>query len=131
MSPVSFTAKGHPNIQATHPRTFEFTREDHCTLRGDCIVGVSANFSLAALKSLFSCKRIRIAMRCGSLEEIAHAEINPQFTDPMEFVVRIGEFISERTFATRADTSAAEFSPQFRIAIRNPEAMIQVTITPE
>lgn len=131
MSAISFTAKGHPNIQATHPRTFEFTREDHCTLRGDCIVGVSANFSLDSFRPILTCKRVRITMRCGDFMETTHAEVNPEFTDPKEFVVRIGEFISARTFATRADMSAVEFSPQFRLAIRDPESVITITITPE
>ena len=36
-------AWGHPNISARNRTTFEFTKENHLTPRGDCIVGIRAN----------------------------------------------------------------------------------------
>ena len=36
-------AKGHPNISAKNKKTFEITKENWLTERGDCIVAVGAN----------------------------------------------------------------------------------------
>lgn len=128
---VRFTARGHPNILATHNRTFEFTKDPMCTPRGDCVVGVAANFSLEQLKPLLRNKRIEIALECDGIREIAHVDVNPAFCHPTEFVVRMGEFRSDRTFAVRADKAAADFSAEFRRALRNPDARITVTLRAE
>ena len=129
MDTVTFTARGHPNIHAAHDRTFEFTKEEHCTPQGDCIVGVSATFTCEQLKPLLRAAQIKITMRCGALEEVVSAVPNPDFAHPSEFVVRIGEFSSDRTFAIRANKAASDFSPAFRTALRDSAAMITVTIT--
>ena len=49
---MKFTAYGHPYITATHKNTFEFTREKHLTLKGDCIIGVNVDYTLAELQKL-------------------------------------------------------------------------------
>ncbi len=46
-----FTCFGHENITARHKTTLEFTKEEELSLKGDCIIGVKADFSLAQLKS--------------------------------------------------------------------------------
>ena len=45
-----FYAFGHPNIQATHKTTLEFTKDEYVSLRGDCIIGIDADFDLKSLK---------------------------------------------------------------------------------
>ena len=47
---MKFTAYGHPNITARHKTTLEFTKDKELSLRGDCIVGVKADFSLSEIK---------------------------------------------------------------------------------
>jgi len=42
-----FKARGHPNVRATHRSTFEITKDDYLTPRGDCIVGVESEASAA------------------------------------------------------------------------------------
>ena len=42
----SFTAYGHKNILATHKTTIEFTKDKELSLKGNCIVGVRADFDL-------------------------------------------------------------------------------------
>ena len=60
-----FKAYGHPNITAKHKTTLEFTKDENLSLRGDCIVGVKADFSLSEIKkfikSLLS-KKIKIVI---------------------------------------------------------------------
>ena len=41
--------RGHPNVLSLHSRTLEITKEDHLSLRGDCIVGVNATKACADL----------------------------------------------------------------------------------
>ncbi len=38
-------AKGHPNVKATHKTTFEITKENWLTPRGDCIIAIKASKS--------------------------------------------------------------------------------------
>ena len=45
-----FHAYGHPNILATHKTTLEFTKDSELSLKGDCIVGVKADFDLNEIK---------------------------------------------------------------------------------
>jgi len=47
---LAFTARGHEHILATHRSTLAFTREDWLTMRGDCIVAVSADFEEKSLR---------------------------------------------------------------------------------
>lgn len=128
---VTFTAYGHPNIRAMHDRTFEFTKERACTPRGDCIVGVAADFTLAQLKPLLKADTLRFEISCNGISEVVHATPNQVFSDAHELVVRIGEFASARTFATRADKSSAQFSPALRTALQIPGTKIKIDITQE
>ena len=47
---------GHPNIQSLHAKTIEITKDEHLTLRGDCIIGVKANKACADLDESFKHK---------------------------------------------------------------------------
>src|SRR3989338_1936795 len=47
----SFTCCGHENVTARHKTTLEFTKDNELSLKGDCIVGVKADFSLKGIKS--------------------------------------------------------------------------------
>ncbi len=46
----SFICYGHKNITAKHKTTLEFTKERDLSLKGDCIVGVKADFDLLQLR---------------------------------------------------------------------------------
>ena len=48
----SFNCYGHENITARHKTTLEFTKDRDLSLKGDCIIGVKADFSLPQLKNL-------------------------------------------------------------------------------
>ena len=52
-----FIAYGHPNILGTHKTAIEFTKDKDVSLRGNCIVGVKADFDLGELKEFI--KKIR------------------------------------------------------------------------
>ena len=46
-------AKGHRNIRALHPTTFELTKDEEVTERGDCIIGVGLDKAVADLDPHF------------------------------------------------------------------------------
>ncbi len=148
----SFTCYGHDNITAKHKTTLEFTKDKDIELEGDCIVGVRADFSLVQLKkfikSLGNNKKITIIIKtmnnsCNNkninniikdkddnnkIIEKIRAEINPNFNSDKEMVIRKTDFISERTFATRADKAASEFSERLVNILKSSESMLTVSI---
>ena len=46
----SFICCGHENITCRHKTTLEFTKDSELSLKGDCIVGVKADFSIKEIK---------------------------------------------------------------------------------
>ena len=112
-----FSAYGHPNILATHKTTFEFTKDDELSLNGDCIVGVNVDFDLKEIKKMINNsknKKIKITIKTISkskkIQEIIFAEVNPNFNDDKELVIRKTDFVSERTFAIKTDKAAFDLN---------------------
>lgn len=110
-----FHAYSHPNILATHKTTLEFTKDKEVSLKGDCIVGVNANFDLSKIKEFIkNAKNNKISITIETISKITKiketilAEINPYFNSDKELVIRKTDFISERTFAIGADKAAFE-----------------------
>jgi len=113
-----FIAYGHPNILATHKTTLEFTKDKEVSLKGDCIVGVNADFELSKIKQFIKNtknNKISIAIQIISknkkhkkTKEKIFAEINPNFNSDEELVIRKTDFLSDRTFAINADKAAFE-----------------------
>ncbi|MBI4451302.1 DUF371 domain-containing protein [Candidatus Woesearchaeota archaeon] len=103
-----FTAKGHPSVKALHKTTLEFTKDENLTDEGDCIVGIKATFDKEKLKQEMQGKdSITVTITAGRLSDVVRAIPNPLFDDDRELVIRMGEHASPRTFAVRADKSAA------------------------
>lgn len=114
----SFNCYGHENITARHKTTLEFTKDAEMRLEGDCIVGVNADFSLSQLKkfikSLKGNNTVTITIETlnegNKIIEKINAEINPNFNSDREMVIRKTDFISERTFAIKANKAAFELN---------------------
>ena len=124
----SFSAKGHRNVLSEHRTTLEFTKEKELTLKGDCILGVEADFSLAELKKFLGFGRIRIRIEAGGEAEEITATPNRTFSSDEEIVIRKSDFSSERTFATKADKAASDIGRKLVDALRKGEkASIEIT----
>ncbi len=127
-----FNAYGHPNILAAHKTTLEFTKDNELTLNGDCIVGVKADFDFGKIKEFIKNsknKKISIIIKTPDgkyLEEI-NAELNPKFNSDREMVIRKTDFISERTFAVRADKAALELDRRL-IGVLKQENKVIISI---
>jgi uncharacterized protein len=117
---VELRAKGHRNVLSTHRNTFEFTQEEHLTPRGDCIVAVAADKTMADLPEEFKAALrredagIEITIECGGQAEKVTASGSPKLllTHPTDFVIRRSDFICARTLAVRADKAAVDLSRQ-------------------
>lgn len=126
----SFTAWGHENITARHKRTLEFTKDAELSLDGDCILGVSANFSIYDLKELIKeGKNLKMVITVGDISDEVVFETNPEFNDKKEIVVRIGDFISDRTFGIKANKACADLKKELVEGLRNPAQKVDVLIT--
>lgn len=124
-----FACQGHPNIKAAHSATIEVTKDPNLSPRGDCIIGVRADFDTKRLQRfLEGAARLEIVITCDEFTEIIKADHNPSFIADKEIVIRRGPFTSERTLATGADRACVDLSRDFVEMIKDPNAVILVGI---
>ena len=126
-----FHAYGHPNILGTHKATLEFTKEEELSIKGDCIVGVKSDFELKGLKEFIKrlkSKKISITISNGKIHETMSAEINPDFDDDREFVVRKTNFASKRTFATSSNKAAFDLNRNLMNFLKEKSSKISVLL---
>ena len=133
----SFTCYGHENITARHKTTLEFTKDMEMGLKGDCIIGVKADFSLIQLKKFIkSLNNNKIAITIQTINnnsknkivERINAEINPNFNSDREMVIRKTNFVSDRTFAIRADKAAFELNRDLIKNISNGKQKVTISL---
>lgn len=128
----AFTAWGHPNIRATHPTTLMFTKDPECTAKGDCIVGVRADFDSSVLKGyLCDAGKVKIiisALGGGKATVEIYAVANQNFGDTREVVIRRTDYLSDRTLAIRATKAANGLGIDFVKLLKDPSTEIGVTL---
>ncbi len=130
-------ARGHRNIRATHRSTFEITREDMLTPRGDCIVAVSANKALKDLDPALRNKirsgwAVAVLISVGGLWDIAigHGDPRLDLEDPVRIVVRKSMYISTNTLMIRSDKAASDLRRDLiDLLRRGGEAAIYVIVS--
>ena len=128
-----FNAFGHPNMLATHKTTLEFTKDENLSLKGDCIVGVNADFEPEKIKKFIKgCRngRIKIIIQSEdkSITEIVEAELNPNFCDENEIVIRKADFSSGRTLAIRSNKAAFNLKRDLIVYLKAKKNKLVVTI---
>ncbi|MBW3000125.1 DUF371 domain-containing protein [Candidatus Woesearchaeota archaeon] len=122
-----FHAFGHKNILSTHPTTLEFTKDSEVTKKGNCIVGIKADFSVAELRKFKG--KVKISIKVESIEDELTAEINPKFNDSHELVIRKSDFISGRTFAIKANKASSDLKKGLVEKFKIPGKKIEVTVS--
>lgn len=127
----TFTAYGHPNIKATHFKTLEFTKDDALTERGDCIIGIRANFQLEELKKFDG----KVKFICSVIDENGQkifsefkATTNKNFNSDEELVLRKSSFESDRTFGFNLNRGASRLDRRIVKLMQNPESKMTVTV---
>ena len=104
---ISFAAFGHENVKASHKNTIEFTKDKELTPKGDCILGVNANFDLGKIKEFIKNKdKLKCSVSVDGISDEFEFIPNQDFNDKHEIVFRLGEFKSDRTLGVRADKAA-------------------------
>lgn len=117
---ISF--KGHRNIMATHRSTLEITKDEHLTLRGDCIIGVSADKACHDLSPQFKerlkCSMVKVMLIVGEYEYgfNSYGDKYLRLEDKHEIVIRKSNYICARTLSIRSE----------RASIDIPREMIQL-----
>ncbi|MFH2020913.1 MAG: DUF371 domain-containing protein [archaeon] len=119
---------GHPNVMATHNTTFEFTKDQNLSPKGDCIIGVRADFTPEDILRLLKKEEIKIIITVDDLKEEITALVNKDFSDEHEIVIRIGEHASKRTLGLRADKAAIHLDRKMIEKLKNPETVGRVEI---
>ena len=125
---MKFVICGHINMMATHHSTLEFTKDKNLTKRGDCIIGVNADFSYEDLVKLINKENITITISLGELKETIKAKINKTFNHKHEIVIRKKDFLSDRTFGIYSDKAAIDLDRKLIEKLKNPKAKAIVEI---
>ncbi len=129
-------AFGHNLIKSTHKTTFEITKDEHLTERGDCIIAVKANKSARDLSREFkeAAKKpnseITIIVEVEGDVEIVKAFGSPylMFAHPAEMVVRKSNYVCGRTIAIKATKAACDLSREIVRKLQNPEQKVKITL---
>ena len=131
------TAYGHELIRATHETTFEITKKDSLTPRGDCIIAVRADKSVADLSREFKelAKRrdaeITILIESDGEMEIVKAHGDPRltFTHSEDIVIRKSKYTCSRTLAIKANKAAKDLSRRLIKNLQSSDKKAKITLT--
>ncbi len=131
------TFHGHPLIQARHRTTFEITRDETITRRGDCIIGVRANKACMdldpVLKGLLqrdqTIVKLKLVINGMAYQILGKGDKRLSLTSTMEMVARTSGFASARTIAVKCDRAASDLPRSIIHALKNPEAVGRLIIS--
>lgn len=122
-----FNVKGHENILGTHETTLEFTKDKELTKRGNCIIGVRADFDSEKLKDFVAInknKKILVEISSGKENDYFVCFINKEFKSKDQMVFRTSDFISERTLGIKATKSSLELKRSLMDSIAKEGAVV-------
>ncbi|MEM0385309.1 MAG: DUF371 domain-containing protein [Nitrososphaeria archaeon] len=131
---------GHKHISAKHPTTFEITKEDYLTPKGDCIIGINSSKScydlLPEVKNSLKNDNVEVVLTIVVDKEIfkvfAKGSSKLILFDKKSIVVRKSDYICPRTLAIKSTASAKDF-PRNLIKLlqkRDSEGMMIIEVLP-
>ncbi len=129
---------GHPNVQSLHARTVEITKEEHLTLRGDCIIGVRAEKACADVdekikrKLARSGSHVKIEIIVGNdVCEISGAgDERLTLENKHDIVIRKTNFVCPRTLSVRCDKASSDIPRGMVKALQDPgtKGIFRITV---
>jgi len=130
---------GHTNIRSVHPRTIEITKDPNLTVRGDCIVGISANKSCSDLSEILqrllkadsSIANIEIMAGNTSFKVSGHGNRGLLLSNSNDIVIRKSKFICPRTMSIGCDRASSDIPREMILSLQNPETKGVFRITVE
>jgi hypothetical protein len=110
------TFRGHPNVQSLHAKTVEITRDEHLTLRGDCIIGVRASKGCAdldeplkrRLRANVSLVKIEIMVGGETFTIAGRGDERLSLLNQHDIVIRKTNFACPRTVSVRCDKASSD-----------------------
>jgi hypothetical protein len=110
------TFYGHPNVQSLHRKTVEITKDDHLTLKGDCIIGVRASKACVDLDGELrrwlrsNDSVVTIEIMVGSESFVIKGKGDERFTlqNSHDIVIRKTSFVCPRTMSVRCDRASSD-----------------------
>ena len=116
MTEDEITFRGHPNVLSLHGRTLEITKDDHLSVKGDCIIGVSANKACADLHEAIrnGVKRpgavvkveIIVGNECFSIQGLGDNRLS--LMNNHDIVIRKTQFACPRTLSVKCDRASID-----------------------
>ena len=108
---------GHELVKGTHKSTFEITKENFLSHKGDCILGIRSSKACSdlnpilrkALKNDNACVNLSFYVKEQTFNVVAHGSANLTLSDDKSMVVRTSNFKCPRTLAINASASALDF----------------------
>jgi uncharacterized protein len=136
---IAFWALGHANIQASHPTTLMFTKDIHVSKKGDCILAMTADKSVADLSAQFKEQlrklnaKVTVTIEAGNFKEKIKAFGSPKLClcHPTDIVIRKSDYICNRTLAIYADKSAIDLQRGLVEKLQDPNQKVKVTLEVE
>ncbi len=130
---------GHPNVQSLHGKTVEITKDEHLTLRGDCIIGVRASKACAdlheALKRRLTSNDsvVRIEVVVGNETFVINGKGDERLSlqNPHDIVIRKTNFVCPRTMSVRCDKASSDVPRKIVKMLQDKEAKGIFRITVE
>jgi uncharacterized protein len=132
------TFYGHPNVRALHAKTIEITKDEHLTLRGDCIIGVRANKACAdldealkhRLKSNSVVVRIEIMVANESFLITGMGDHRLSMLNPNDIVIRRTNFACPRTMSVLCNKASSEVPRNMveRLQDRDTKGVFRITV---
>jgi len=129
---------GHPNVQSLHAKTIEITKEEHMTLRGDCIIGVRADKACAGLDEALKHKlrsnsaivRIEVIVGTESFLITGVGDERLNLLSSQHIVIRKTNFVCPRTMSVRCDKASLELPRKMvkMLQDRDRKAIFRITV---
>lgn len=129
-------AFGHKNVQASHKTTFEVTKENHLSKKGDCIIAVGADKGLREFSEDFKALMRRekavltILIEAGGISDAVKAHGSPalSFADPTDMVIRKSNYVCDRTLAVKSNKAACDLSRHLVDMLKIPGQPVKITL---
>jgi hypothetical protein len=107
---------GHPNVQSFHARTIEVTKDEHLSLKGDCIIGVRASKGCAdidekikhVLKRDDSVVKMEIMVGSESFSITGRGDSRLTLLNQHDIVIRKSRFVCPRTMSVMCDKASSD-----------------------
>ena len=129
-------AWGHQNITAKNRTTFEVTKDDYLTKRGDCIIAIKASKGSRDLDDKFKQfarredAKITVIIEAGSSREVATGIGNPGITldHATDLVARKSNYTCNRTMMIFSDKAAIDLSRELIKKVQSPLQKVMITL---